>query len=406
MRRAVVIFIILLGLCGPVVAQEFRALARMLPESSRLDDTRQGAELILALSQAVPYRIFTLTAPNRLVMDFREVSFEGVPDAVFVANAVFGARTGAAAPGWSRLVLDLAEPLRVAQAGMQTDPNDGSALITVLLHETSAEQFAALAGAPPGVDVDFLTGSAQASGARLRQTGEDILMVVLDPGHGGVDPGAQNDGANEADLVLVFARELREVLLRTGEFNVVLTRDSDVFVPLPTRVSIARAAQADLFISLHADALAVGRATGATVYTLSDTASDAASQALAERHNRTDLLSGIDLSDSDDEIAGVLMDLARLETDPRSDALADAMVAGIAAANGVLHSTPRLEAGFAVLKAADIPSVLVELGFMSDQRDLRNLLDAVWRARLQEGMVDALRDWAIADAAEGQLLRQ
>jgi N-acetylmuramoyl-L-alanine amidase len=289
---------------------------------------------------------------------------------------------------------------------MQTDPNDGSALITVLLHETSAEQFAALAGAPPGVDVDFLTGSAQASGARLRQTGDDTLMVVLDPGHGGVDPGAQNDGANEADLMLVFARELREVLLRTGEFDVVLTRDSDIFVPLPTRVSIARAAQADLFISLHADALAVGRATGATVYTLSDTASDAASRALAERHNRTDLLSGIDLSDSDDEIAGVLMDLARLETDPRSDALADSMVAGIAAANGVLHSTPRLEAGFAVLKAADIPSVLVELGFMSDQRDLRNLLDAVWRARLQEGMVDALRDWAIADAAEGQLLRQ
>jgi N-acetylmuramoyl-L-alanine amidase len=231
-------------------------------------------------------------------------------------------------------------------------------------------------------------------------------MIVLDPGHGGLDPGAIRGDAVEKDLMLVFARELREVLLRAGGFDVMMTRDDDIFVPLEMRQSVARLAQADVFISLHADALLEGRASGATVYTLAPEATDAASEKLAERHDRADLLAGVDLSDQDDAVARVLMDLARAETMPRTDALADAIVEGLRANIGNMHKRPRLGAAFSVLKSPDIPSVLIELGFMSHERDLANLQSPEWRARAAVGIRDALRAWAAADAGQSALLRQ
>jgi N-acetylmuramoyl-L-alanine amidase len=196
------------------------------------------------------------------------------------------------------------------------------------------------------------------------------------------------------------------VLEADPRFDVVLTRDGDEFVPLEARVSLARAAGADVFLSLHADALAEGRAQGATVYTMSEAATDEISQKLAERHNRADLLAGVDLSRQDDAVAGVLMDLARTETQPRSDRLADTLVAGIAEATGSLHKRPRLSAGFSVLKAPDIPSVLVELGFLSSARDRERLLDPAWRARMAQGIRAALAVWGREDAAEARLLRK
>jgi len=238
-----------------------------------------------------------------------------------------------------------------------------------------------------------------------RQTGDRPLVVVLDPGHGGIDPGAERDGVIEADLILTFARELKEILLRTGDFKVELTREGDVFVPLEARVSFARQARADVFISLHADALVVGRATGSTVYTLSDTATDLASQKLAERHDRGDLLAGVDLRNQDDVIAKVLMDLARTETAPRSQKLAGALVAGLRDTVGV-RKRPHLSAGFSVLKAPDIPSVLLELGFLSSPRDLKRLRDPDWRNSAAIGIRDGLQAWARQDAADALLLRK
>jgi len=185
-----------------------------------------------------------------------------------------------------------------------------------------------------------------------------------------------------------------------------MTRDDDIFVPLEMRVSIARMAGADVFISLHADALAEGRARGATIYTLSEIASDVASEKLAERHDRGDLLAGVDLTEHDDRIARVLMELARNETQPRSDRLADALVAGLHDTIGPLYKRPRLEASFSVLKAADIPSVLIELGFLSSETDRENLTSEDWRAAAALGIRDALLAWAAADAAEAELLRQ
>jgi len=199
--------------------------------------------------------------------------------------------------------------------------------------------------------------------------------------------------------VLTFAREFKELLSRSGRFRVVLTRDDDVFVPLETRVSVARASGAHLFLSLHADALAEGEAVGATLYSLDDRASDEASRALAERHSRDDLLSGVDLNGQDDLVAQVLMDMARTETMPRTERLAGQLEAAIKGAGLKMHRQAHQKAGFSVLKSPDIPSLLVELGFLSSAEDLARLSDPDWRARMAKALMAGVIAWADEDAA-------
>ncbi|WP_166416524.1 N-acetylmuramoyl-L-alanine amidase [Cochlodiniinecator piscidefendens] len=397
-------FVALAG--AETTAQEFSALARYLPELSEADESRNTFELEIAITQAVPYRLFSLAEPARIVADFREVDWRGFDADLFEGFAyIADARAGVFRPGWTRLVLELSNPMGIESAEMRTDPVEGSARFFLTLERQSEEAFSASVGAPDAA-LWQAEGPAETGDEIRRQSGEGPLVVVLDPGHGGIDPGAEREGLVEADLMLQFARILQENLLRVGGFQVVLTRDSDVFVPLETRVSIARDAGADVFISLHADALAEGNASGATVYTLSETASDAASAQLAERHDRSDLLSGVDLSDQDDRIATVLMDLARRETQPRSNSLADALVEGLSQSIGRMHKRPRLTAGFSVLKAPDIPSVLIELGFMSSARDLASLQDGTWQRSAADGITEALRNWAQRDAAQADLIRQ
>ena len=403
LRRSWCALALALCMAAPAQAQELTALARVDAAGSSIVDNRGGAELVLSLSQAVPFRVFTLDASRRLVLDFSEVAWDGLSEDAFDrAAAVSGVQMGVFQPGWSRMVVTLDAPLAIHTAEMKTA--DG-ARVEVFLREVTAEDFAARSGAPASNRFSLPDPTPMEVG-RVRQTGEGPLMVVLDPGHGGLDPGAQRGDTNEADLMLLFARELREVLLRAGGFEVMLTRDDDIFVPLEMRQSLARAMGADVFISLHADALAEGRARGATIYTLAEEASDIASEKLAERHDRADLLAGVDLSDQDDVIAGLLMELARTETAPRSDRLADALVEGLRLNIGNLHKRPRLEGSFSVLKAPDIPSVLIEMGFMSSERDLANLLSDTWRQQAAVGIRDALQSWAIRDAAEAGLLRQ
>ncbi|MGJ8583002.1 MAG: N-acetylmuramoyl-L-alanine amidase [Marinosulfonomonas sp.] len=391
-------------MCGAVNASDLAALARVVPGQAELRDVGDSVELHLGITQAVPYRIFTLTDPMRVVVDFNELDWAGVDARAFdQSDVVTSVGMGGFRPGWSRLVLELNRPLQLEAAAM-TARDDLSAEILLRLVPTEQSDFEASAGAPEGALFAPETGVALAQPMR-RQTGDRPLVVVLDPGHGGIDPGAEVEGTKEADLMLTFARELKEGLLRVGFFDVVLTRDADVFVPLETRLSIARAAKADVFISLHADVVIEGRASGATIYTLSPDAADLASQKLSERHERDDILAGVDLSDQDDVIADVLMDMARVETMHRTDQLADALVQGLIDTVG-MHKRPKLQAGFSVLKAADIPSVLLELGFLSSPRDRERLLDPEWRAKAVTGIRIALQAWAVEDAADALLLRQ
>lgn len=386
----------------PAVAQDLGALARF--EDGSLRDRWGGAELHLELSQGVPWRVFTLSNPNRLVMDFREVQWGDVaPGSLIDGDRFKELRMGAFRPGWSRLVAELNAPMVVDQAALTTDEVTGAATVTVRLETAEQTAFDAAAGAPRDAGWD-LPEPADVTPVPPRDPSR--LRIVLDPGHGGIDPGAERGDVREAHLMLTFARELQEVLTRAGGFDVLLTRNGDFFVSLEARVAFAREAQADLFISLHADALAEGVARGAAVYTLSEEASDAASAALAERHNRNDLLAGVDLTRSDDQIANVLMSLARQENAPRSEALAEHLIGGIKNAVGRVHKRPIRSAGFSVLKAADIPSVLLEVGFLSTEADLKNLTDPIWRQGMAAGIRDGLLSWQDEDLALAPLRRR
>jgi N-acetylmuramoyl-L-alanine amidase len=411
MYRLVTLWAILCWLGLSAVAQEtaspsFSGLARLDVGQSALRDAGTGMEVTLYLSQPVPFRVFTLADPMRLVMDFREVDWRGAtPEALLETRAAIDLRFGSFRPGWSRLVVDLARPMNVTLAGMDVGEQDGTATLRVVLADVEEDVFRAAAGAPPDPGWDSL-GELDTTLAAPLPDPDGPLIVVIDPGHGGIDPGAERAGLVEAELMLTFGLELAEAINRTGDMRAILTRSSDVFVPLAERMSIARAAAADVLISLHADALEEDAASGASVYTLSAEALDQASERMAERHNRGDLLAGLDLSGQDDTVATILMDLARLETGPASIRLADRLVATLTEGGAVMNRHPRREGPLAVLNAADFPSVLIEAGFLSSQEDRERLSTAEGRALIVKGIVTGLQAWASEEAALDPLLRQ
>lgn len=400
------LLLVLALLATPLAAQEFSALARLDPEASALRDEGRGIEVDLWLSQPVPWRVFTLDAPRRLVMDFREIDWRGVaPERFLQSDLVRDLRFGPLRPGWSRLVADLAAPLRIAKAGMEVDEVQGTARLRLTMHPSSAADFTAAAGAPPDPGWDALA-ALDVTRPPAAPADDGVLRVAIDPGHGGIDPGATRDGVREADLMLALARDLAAAIARTDGLEAVLTREADVFVPLQTRMSRARAAGADVFVSLHADALAMGHAAGASVYRLNAEGQGAASARMAERHGRGDLLAGLDLSGQDDTVAKILLDLARAQTGPQSARLQSALIAGFARAGARLNSRPAREGRLAVLMSSDFPSVLIEAGFLSNDADRAALQNAEGRAPLVAGIVLGLRDWAQEEAALAPLMRQ
>lgn len=402
MFRIVLMIASLIASAAP--AQELSGLARVLA-GSHVSDTWRGIEIELELTQGVPYRVYTLDAPRRLVIDFREVDWHGIDAAELDdSDRVTALRMGGFRPGWSRMVADLDGPYLLDKAALAVDEQSGAAKLRITLDKGNAEQFADQAGLPdmPGWDMP----EPKLKVARQAQSGEGLLRVVLDPGHGGIDPGAERGGLVEKDLMLRFARELKELLIRSGRFEVVMTRNADEFVSLERRVTIAHRARADVFISLHADALREGEARGGSIYTLSENASDAASRALAERHDRADMLAGIDLSGRDDVVADILIDLARMETRPRTERLAGTFRAAMKKAGLTLHPRPLRHAGFSVLKSPDIPSVLIEIGFLSSELDRLNLADPNWRLRMAAAIRDGLAIWQQSDAMAAELVRQ
>ncbi|MFN3351102.1 N-acetylmuramoyl-L-alanine amidase, partial [Pseudorhodoplanes sp.] len=242
------------------------------------------------------------------------------------------------------------------------------------------------------------------------RAGDPRPLIVIDPGHGGPDTGTKAGGGEimEKNVVLDFSLTLRDQLEKTGRYRVALTRTDDTFIPLNERVRFARQRQADLFISVHADALpkSEGDVQGATIYTLSDTASDAEAAKLAEAENRSDIIAGIDLAQEPDDVADILLDLAHRETKTFSHAFARLLV-GEMKSSVRLHKKPLKSAGFVVLKAPDVPSVLIELGYMTNRQDLKLLTSEAWRGRAAQTMVKAVDHFfrtriAGAEAAAGR----
>jgi N-acetylmuramoyl-L-alanine amidase len=216
-------------------------------------------------------------------------------------------------------------------------------------------------------------------------------VVVIDPGHGGIDNGTQASGTMEKELVLGFGLALRDRIEKSGKYRVVMTRTDDTFVPLADRVKVARNQSAALFVSIHADALPrrEGDAQGATIYTLSDKASDAEAERLAEAENKADAIGGVNLTEEPTEVADILIDLAQRETRTFSNRFARLLM-GEMKTTVRMHKHPLKSAGFKVLKAPDVPSVLIELGYVSNKGDLEHLVSEDWRTRTVGSMAQAI----------------
>ena len=216
-------------------------------------------------------------------------------------------------------------------------------------------------------------------------------VIIIDPGHGGVDPGTIGiSGTYEKHVTLAMARELKRQLLRSGRFEILLTHDRDVFVSLRDRVRMAREAKGELFISIHADTVRNKKIKGPAVYTLSEKASDKEAQELADKENKADLIAGVDLTHESPEVTNILIDLAQRESMNQSARFANTLINKLKRRTRVLRNTHRF-AGFAVLKAPDIPSVLLELGFLSNPQDERLLRSRDYRARLASAVVEAIQ---------------
>jgi N-acetylmuramoyl-L-alanine amidase len=358
--------------------------ARVAAAAIAATESETTVSLTLDAPLDAPLSPFALDDPPRLVLDLPELDWAAAPPAP--AGLVAGLRFGLAAPGRSRLVLDLAAPARVVAAA----PAAGGARLTLRLAPDDPARFAARAGWPPGAARHEPGPAAPPPPAARR--------IVLDPGHGGADPGAVREGLREKDVALAFARELAPRLAARG-WRVTLTREDDRFVALSDRVAVAQRAGARAFLSIHADTVAQGDASGASVYVLSAQASDAEAAALAARENRADALGGLSLPAADDDVARALIALVRGPTMARSRDLGEALVAGLSARVPVLASAPLRGAGFRVLKAPDVPSALLELGFLSNAEDRARLADPAWRAEAAEAVAGALDAWAAAAPA-------
>lgn len=357
------------------------------PARTSVSDGWWTLEVAVGLDRITPYRVFTLDDPRRLVVDIEGASFAGLDAAnILSGDRAADVRFGPLRPGWSRMVIDLTEPLVIAQAGMATVPTGAD--LTITLERASPAVFAEKAGAPPDPGWDVVTGFDPKVAADLAAS-EDFI-VVIDPGHGGIDPGAAQGGIKEADLMLLMGMELAVMLNAQEGVQAVLTRDADVFVPLSARMTLARQVGADLMISLHADALEEDDVRGASVYTLSADGGTEAAQRNVERHERGDLLAGVDLHATEDRVATALMDLARAKTGPEARRIADALASSMQSQGVLLNANPRREGQFAVLTAADFPSVLIEAGFLSNAQDRAVLATPEGRARISRAIRDTV----------------
>lgn len=452
-----------LGLAGLLHVFAGPVLAGEQIEGLRLTDEASRTRITLDLSSTLPYSIFSLADPYRIVIDLPEVAWSAKSRA---ANShtglVSGYRFGLFQPGNSRFVVDLTQPARIAgsyylaPAKRKSSAAQQPARLVIELERTGRERFLLTAGfkarVSPALDakppISKSAGRVEAAppvkppvpaavpditplqaeprlaalipppnparppsppvagnmatqerapenAVRLRDpSAKRRPVIVIDPGHGGVDPGATTvQGVYEKAIVLDTARRLKALLTRNGRYKVVMTRDSDIFVRLGDRVDIARNAEADLLVSVHADALAARKVRGASVYTLSEQASDKEAELLAAKENNSDMIAGIGIGDETDELVKtILIDLAQRETANKSVHFAKLLLPELRGAGSLLKNSHR-HAGFRVLKAPDVPSVLVELGLLSNAADARVLTSSTGRQRLAAAIQQAIESY-------------
>lgn len=364
------------------------AVAEPVATGARLGEHPEHTRFVLELSESVDYRLFTLADPYRVVLELPAMEWRLPPrSGVRGAGLVKSYRYGLFGHSHSRVVFDLADPAKV-QADFIMPPEGGKPARLVLdLVATSDAQFRGTAGwpaedtAPVAAETpDEPVAAASTDDSVPVGQGDGRFIIALDAGHGGQDPGATGVGGTlEKEVVLETVLALKAELERRDGYIVVLIRDDDTFLNKKDRVRAARAARADLFISVHADTISNEAVHGASVYTLSESASDAEAAELAEAENASDIIAGVDLSGDKDDVGTILIDLAQRETKNRSTVFAQLLLPELDRQTGLVVQ-PLRSAGFRVLKAPDVPSVLIELGFLSNPNDEARLTDPDWRA--------------------------
>jgi N-acetylmuramoyl-L-alanine amidase len=413
---------------------------------ARLAGDAKQTRFVLDLDRTIQFRAFALSDPYRVVVDMPQVSFHLPAGAGTTGRGlVRGFRYGLVMPGGSRIVIDLAGPAKVTNSYVLDSANGQPPRLVVEVEEVDRATFAQTQGmqsqvmsqgTPPPGTVQGTPGATQqaatqqgatqqgaqgtspgaapptsqaaASRPELKPAISDSRaavavppqpaappdprpVVVIDPGHGGDDFGTQSGTEVEKNVTLAFGLALRDRLEKSGKYHVVMTRTDDTFIPLGDRVQVARIQAAALFVSIHADSLPKGEgdAQGATIYTLSEHATDAQAASLAESENRADAIGGVSLTDEPADVADILIDLVQRETRTFSNRFAHLLM-GEMKTTAKMHKHPLKSAGFRVLKAPDVPSVLVELGYVSNKSDMENLVSEGWRTRIVGSMARAI----------------
>ncbi len=381
------------GLAAEVVISDIRV-------GQHVDKTR----FVLEISKSIGVRIFMLESPYRVVFDMPEVGWRLPARPLPGQTGLFKTmRYGLYQPGQSRVVVETTGPIAIKAAYFLPRSNDGIYRFVLDMQPVAVGSYKTSLNQLITVTPD---GGGYSIGSQPRQKKAKVVtpvklakpprinsakrVIAIDPGHGGADPGTiGKSGAYEKHITLAVARTIKDVLEASGRYKVILTRKRDVYIRLRDRVSRARKGDADLFVSVHADAIKDHNIRGASVYTLSETASDKEAAMLAEKENKADLIGGMDLSGETPEITNILIDLAQRESMNKSVQFAANLVSNLRIVTKVLRKTHRF-AGFAVLKAPDIPSVLVELGFLSNSKDEKNLRSAAFRSKVARAMLQTV----------------
>jgi len=383
MRVVVALFCLLLAIP--------EALAKPGATAVRIGIHPEKTRFVLELTEEPSYRIFTLPDPARVVIDLPELDWQIPAEPVQQGRGMIQAlRYGLFAPGTSRVVLDMTGPVGVKGVLVLPPSAEADYRLVIDLQPVSQAVFLNPDERRPILSQRPLPKPSQAALPAPAPKSDDRPTIVIDAGHGGIDPGASGvSGIYEKQVTLDFARELRRQLLETGRYRVVMTRDHDVFLQLRDRIAMAQKAEGDIFLSLHANTYPTDVARGAAVYTLSETASDAEAAALANKENKADVIAGVNLAAQTQDVSMILIDLAQRETMNLSKNFANKLVGELGKVTKLIRNTHRF-AGFAVLKSPIVPSVLVEIGYMSNREEEKLLLNPAHRTKLCASMVHAL----------------
>lgn len=392
------VLLLLVLACSSIIPSPARALEahdyKMAGDAVRM-------RVVINFDSEPEPRWFLLRAPHRLVIDLPTTKFAIDPKELKARGLIRNVRYGHINGKTSRLILEAKGPFLIDKLDIL--PNEASAGFRMVADLSAASQGAfdeALAVQAATTGSTETTPKSERLGLRTGREGQRFT-IVIDPGHGGIDGGAAGPGGTvEKDITLTFAAELRDKLRADGRYSVFMTREKDDFLRLDDRVRIAREHEADLFISIHADTIRLKGIRGATVYTVSEKASDADAQALADRENLSDQLAGITVEEEDQQVADILIDLIKRETHSFSMRFARSLVGELSTTVGLINNPHRF-AGFKVLKAPDVPSVLLELGYLSNAKDEEQLKNAEWRAKAAASISRAIELFATSTGSAG-----